>query len=685
MFLHFCYKYSLQVSIDRLRPSSRHASSQKPVPDKRSSETACALDKATRHEAAEVLRTNKVDAQMYEKRGPKKLILSNEKNHLIRLVESSIEIANKNPEGPIGNIRFWDPKLAIDPGTAGILPPFKQFSSAWIRLVMGSRTKEGQHARAALLECYKGDCFFPELSGRHHLAQLKVNASKKPVLQALGGKVSDLQIMSFMFGWEVLKQEALSSKSTKITTLRNVTDFDRYKVLQNNTPISLAEDDDGSEADLDQVEKRSNIDNQEQEHFSSQDLVGIGIQYLKKVCDIKGSIPPTFVARNGDCLWASLELSTNPEFSDGDELLQRARVLRESSISQGIKWVETMPFDDIKLWYTEDKSRDELIEEMAKYKISTKYAGDIGDFLPIIGAAFLKRPILVLSVTKVTDVSRERSTKVNVNGHIWPPDALFPSTEEDKNNICVIVHDPRGVHYEPVSVPEESAQKLKLLYQDMKKRENVTLGPMETDWPIQAVHNAEGEADTDVDADAHSMKQVALFSTSPKETSAHSTDLLEVSDKGENKAEAVNGASVPSSSQDKTPCSKEVQSVQVVTEYVEKGLMGVSDSSNDKDEDPFSSPKFSDEETEEASARETRSVVGAIAASLINDLPTDVLDRIDVKRSEEEPEGYHGSDDSFAEDNYEPSADCSSSSDDDGVFYSSAPPAKKRKADVDDV
>lgn len=623
------------MSIDRQRPTGKQKTTHTPIEDKRSTEAASELDKAARSEATEVLQSHKDDAQVYEKRGPKKLILSNERQCLISLVGSCIEAAKKDPKGPLGSVRFWDPQLALNQGTAGILPPFKQFSAVWIRMLMGSNTKESKDARAALLECFRGDCFFPQYSAYYCMVELRKRQLelKTSTLCALGKHVNDLQLMSYLFGWQVLKQEAKNKSSKHMTTLRTLEDFDRFKLFQRTTNPNTErkhENDPSSEADQlqsesEQVDKRvPSKGYQDCEHLTSQEMVAFGIDYLKKKLDIDISSPPTLVARDGNCLWSSLELTCHPKFSTVADLNQRARNLRESSIGQAIEWIGRMESDNLqKVSYVsgEQRSREELLKEMSTYMKNSTYAGDMGDIIPYIGSSCLQRPVLIISLTSNT-------TEVMVNAHFVSPEGLFPSIEKEDNNVSVIVFDAKAIHYEPISVSDISAKRLKEVYGDFKIQETLTIG------------------------------EVVINRSSHKAVTTGKDDLI-ASSFEEYCAQSKQHSDQPDAQSSNKDASQPISH--------NKGA---------GDREMVLSCDLSEEDNTEETTRTTRSVIGGISKSLINEFPAEILKDMEVTPSERLPPGYNASDDSTNEAAYHPPSHESSS---DEGFLGYIPQPKKNK------
>lgn len=221
----------LQVAIERQQPkcSNQTLLSRK---DQGTSNTAASLEKATKREARNLLKKYKKEAELSEKRTTKKKVLTTERYWLIKLVQDGIAAGRKDPDGPFGRFRFWDPQLA-EKGSAGILPVFKEFAEYWPRLLFGLQTKAGCMARKSVLDSYHGDTFFPSHSGRENINQKRRKGAKLPhPLGTVGEDPTFIQVLSFIYGWEILKQEAFNSSTKRITTLRNVTDYDRYKKLK---------------------------------------------------------------------------------------------------------------------------------------------------------------------------------------------------------------------------------------------------------------------------------------------------------------------------------------------------------------------------------------------------------------------------------------------------------------------
>ena len=165
-----------------------------------------------------------------------------------------------------------------------------------------------------------------------------------------------------------------------------------------------------------------------------------------------------FVPMDGNCSFSMIALGRDPSLGALD-LAMEATQLRTSSIAWAIEIIRALDeegLEQVRLVATPETkfgelavflTREDLISGLERFADNGQYAGQLGDILVYILAAFLRVPILVV------DVNHEASPL----GLFVSPRTLF-GREPETNVPLVGVR--MGNHFEPLLVPEEAGTSL---------------------------------------------------------------------------------------------------------------------------------------------------------------------------------------------------------------------------------
>ena len=119
--------------------------------------------------------------------------------------------------------------------------------------------------------------------------------------------------------------------------------------------------------------------------------------------------PPSYVLMDGNCLFSMIALARNSSLQD-HSLHMTGTQMRTSSISWAVERIGGLDEEElqrVRMVATPETqfgepavslTRQNLIERLQKYAEDGQYAGNMGDILVYIVAAFLQAPILIVDV-----------------------------------------------------------------------------------------------------------------------------------------------------------------------------------------------------------------------------------------------------------------------------------------------
>ena len=212
-------------------------------------------------------------------------------------------------------------------------------------------------------------------------------------------------------------------------------------------------------ADIEEATKRS------KEDLKSYEVQGIMMRRGLNFVGDRGfhlTAPPRFVPKDGNCSMSSVAMADNPGLGPM-ELHMEATRLRQESVALAVENIRTMDersLDKVRLIATPETrfgepavylTRENLVENLQRYAEDGEYAGNLGDIIPYVLAAYLRTPILLV------DVNHANSPL----GLFVSPRTLF--RREPVTNVPYVMVRHQN-HFEPLMVPEEARISLQEMF-----------------------------------------------------------------------------------------------------------------------------------------------------------------------------------------------------------------------------
>ena len=174
----------------------------------------------------------------------------------------------------------------------------------------------------------------------------------------------------------------------------------------------------------------------------------------------------TFIPMDGRCLWSTIARSRNPSLT-GNDLAREADDLRTRAVGATIEWIDALSGSDLEVVQAvvaeerkEALTKEQIIDELAKYMRSTEYAGKMGDLLFQAASAFLHQSLIIIQLRMDGDYCLP----------VFPDSGVFNCREEIANPAILVR---QGDHYDELALPEESREEAVALLQELKMRNRV--------------------------------------------------------------------------------------------------------------------------------------------------------------------------------------------------------------------
>ena len=204
----------------------------------------------------------------------------------------------------------------------------------------------------------------------------------------------------------------------------------------------------------------------------------------------------TFIPMDGRCLWSGIARSRNPSLT-GDDLKGEADELRTRAVGATIERIDGLSRSDLEVVQAvvaeereEALSKEQLIDELAKYMRSTEYAGKMGDLLFQAASAFLHQPLIIIQLREDGDYCLP----------VFPDSGVFNCHEEIAYP-AVLVR--QGDHFDELGLSEESRAEAVAVLQELKRSNRVVtfrgnqgaerqrMIPMATSTPVESGEHPE--------------------------------------------------------------------------------------------------------------------------------------------------------------------------------------------------
>ena len=155
------------------------------------------------------------------------------------------------------------------------------------------------------------------------------------------------------------------------------------------------------EAELAQLKEATQRSLQESE-LNQAGMIRNGLTFLQN-WGVHCEEPPRTVPTDGDCLQSSVALAQHPR-SSVLELHDLASDLRIDSVSFAMDMIPEMSEERLeRLQHVagSQESRERLMRMLSTYRRNGQYQGDMGDLMPIVVAAYLGTPLLIIDLSVV--------------------------------------------------------------------------------------------------------------------------------------------------------------------------------------------------------------------------------------------------------------------------------------------
>ena len=174
----------------------------------------------------------------------------------------------------------------------------------------------------------------------------------------------------------------------------------------------------------------------------------------------------TFIPMDGRCLWSGIARSRNPSLT-GDDLKGEADQLRTRAVGAAIERIDGLSRSDLEVIQAvvaeerkEALTKEQIIDELAKYMRSTEYAGKMGDVLFQVASAFLHQSLIIIQLREDGDYCLP----------VFPDSGVFKCHEEIAYP-AVLVR--QGDHFNELGLSEESRAEAVAVLQELKKSSRV--------------------------------------------------------------------------------------------------------------------------------------------------------------------------------------------------------------------
>ena len=203
---------------------------------------------------------------------------------------------------------------------------------------------------------------------------------------------------------------------------------------------------------------------EDQGGINQEEMDGEAIRFLENSLGIRASGPPFEIDLNGDCLYNSVSFIANPGLSK-EENAHRGTAVRKAVMEEVIQVIRTMSSDTLEPILAvaadndKEKTREELLSGLERYKNNGTWDGALGDLGPQLCASFTRTPLFVIWI----DLANDQTTGYFVN-----PAHVFNQPEHISDPTVVIR---QNNHYVPLSLPEEAKEGLREIYRHSQNHE----------------------------------------------------------------------------------------------------------------------------------------------------------------------------------------------------------------------
>ena len=223
--------------------------------------------------------------------------------------------------------------------------------------------------------------------------------------------------------------------------------------------------------------------------LSQADMVKRGLEAAADL-DLNCIAPESFIPMDGRCLWSCIARSRNPSLT-GDDLAREADELRTQGVGLAIQMIDTLSGEDLAIVQAvvaeerrEALSREQIVEELAKYMKSSAYSGKMGDLLFQIASSFLHQGLIIIQLRKDGEYCLP----------VFPDFGIFKGHEEVPYPAILVRQED---HYEELPIPKRAMQQAAGRYKELKQssrmvtwteangRERMRIAPIATSTPLK--------------------------------------------------------------------------------------------------------------------------------------------------------------------------------------------------------
>ena len=330
---------------------------------------------------------------------------------------------------------------------------------------------------------------------------------------------------------EQLRMEGGAGRENEITMTNSIEISIEVEGKQPSGEAQVDSDDEVTKANIEQAKVNSRKENWkclDQDQMVDRGLVAT--VELGLTCNA----PPTNLPTDGRCLWSGIARSRNPSLT-GADFQKEADELRTRAVGATMQWIDALSESELEVVQAvvaepkkEPPTREQMIDDLAKYMRSTTYAGKMGDLLFQAASSFLHQPLIIIELRENGDYCLP----------VFPDSSVFKShTDIAYPAILVRQED----HYEDLGLPEESKEKAVALMREFRNNTGLALrvggqrtAPIATSTPVGNVdreRQSQERADQEKTSRSLSEEQDQYFppslaSSARVESGNHSAQVL---------------------------------------------------------------------------------------------------------------------------------------------------------------
>ena len=258
---------------------------------------------------------------------------------------------------------------------------------------------------------------------------------------------------------------------------------------QHDGQVQVDSDDEATKAEIERAKVISRKENWK--CLDQQQMVDRGLEAARDL-GLTCYAHQTFIPMDGRCLWSGIARSRNPSLT-GDDLKTEADDMRTRAVGATIQWIDAITGSDLEVIQAvvaeerkEALTKEQIIDELAKYMRSTEHAGKMGDLLFQAASAFLHQSLIIIQLRKDGDYCLP----------VFPDSGVFNCCEEVAHPAILVR---QGDHFDELGLSEESREEAVALLQELKKSKRLVKSrgneggerqrmiPMATSTPVEDI------------------------------------------------------------------------------------------------------------------------------------------------------------------------------------------------------